>query len=113
MEDKQKKIENRLNQVIKNSGKSLKIISEETQIHYQTLTNYKKGKRTPKNDTMQKLADYFGVSTSYLLGIEGKGEVAKLEKIKAELTIAINECLESFNKANDLLQKYTSNLTGE
>lgn len=70
MDIKQEETENKLSQVIKNSGKPLKVISEETQIGYQTLANYKNGRRTPKNDTMQKLADYFNVSIGYLMGHE-------------------------------------------
>ena len=32
-----------------------------------TLTNWKKGKYTPKPEKLQKIADYFGVPLSYLL----------------------------------------------
>lgn len=55
--------------VIKN-GKTLKEISEETGILYPTLSGYNQGIRTPKKDNAIKLADYFGVSVAYLLGLE-------------------------------------------
>ena len=33
-----------------------------------TLSQYENGKREPDNNTLMQLADYFGVSTDYLLG---------------------------------------------
>lgn len=54
-------------------------VAKETGVTTATLTNWKKGKYTPKPDKLQKIADYFGVSLSYL--INGKDE----EIIKAPL----------------------------
>lgn len=42
-------------------------VAKETGVTTATLTNWKKGKYTPKPDKLQKIADYFGVSLSYLL----------------------------------------------
>lgn len=33
-----------------------------------TISNYEKGTHSPDLDTLQKFAEYFGVSTDYLLG---------------------------------------------
>lgn len=33
-----------------------------------SISGYENGNRSPDTDTLQKLADYFGVSTDYLLG---------------------------------------------
>lgn len=52
------------------TGKTLKEISEETGILYPTLSGYNQGIRTPKRDNAKILADYFGVSVAYLLGLE-------------------------------------------
>ena len=41
-------------------------VSRQTGIATSTLTNWKKGNYTPKNDKLQKIADYFGVSLEYL-----------------------------------------------
>ncbi|MGI5896095.1 MAG: helix-turn-helix domain-containing protein [Oscillospiraceae bacterium] len=43
-------------------------VSKETGISTATLSDWKKGRSTPKMDKMQKIADYFGVSVDYLLG---------------------------------------------
>lgn len=52
------------------SGKTLKKISKETGIAYPTLSGYNQGIRTPKKKNAQILADYFGVSVPYLLGLD-------------------------------------------
>ena len=56
--------------LVKDSKLSLKEISEETGIVYSTLSGYNQGIRTPKKKNAQILADYFGVSIPYLLGID-------------------------------------------
>lgn len=43
-------------------------VSRGTGIATATLTNWKKGKYTPKIDKLQKIADYFGVSITYFTG---------------------------------------------
>ena len=44
-----KKIPNRIGVLIENSGKTLKDISEEIGINYETLSAYKRQTRYPKN----------------------------------------------------------------
>ena len=61
---------NIFSELARNKGKSLKEISEETGILYPTLSGYNQGIRTPKKENAKKLADYFGVSVAYLLGLE-------------------------------------------
>lgn len=65
-----KKIPNRIGVLIDNSGKTLKDISEEIGINYETLSAYKRQTRYPKKENAKKLADYFGVSLPYLLGLD-------------------------------------------
>ena len=55
---------------VKNSKLSLKEISEATGIGYSTIGNYNQGSRTPNAKNAQILADYFGVSIPYLLGLD-------------------------------------------
>lgn len=56
--------------LVKNSKLSLKEISEATGIAYPTLSGYNQGIRTPKKKNAQILAEYFGVSIPYLLGLD-------------------------------------------
>lgn len=57
-------------ELVRNKGKSLKEISEETGIRYSTISNYNQGSRIPNSNNAIMLADYFGVSVAYLLGLE-------------------------------------------
>ena len=56
--------------LVKDSKLSLKEISEITGIGYSTLGNYNQGSRTPNAKNAQILADYFGVTIPYLLGLD-------------------------------------------
>ena len=42
-------------------------VAKETGISTATLTQWKKGLSTPKQDKLQKIADYFGVSLEYIM----------------------------------------------
>ena len=42
-------------------------VSKETGISRSTLSEWKKGTYTPKNDKLQLIADYFGVTLEYLM----------------------------------------------
>lgn len=56
-------------------GVSAYRVAKETGISTATLTQWKKGTSTPKQDKLQKIADYFGVSIEYLMtGEEKEGE---------------------------------------
>ena len=45
-------------------------VAKDTGISQATLSDWKNGKSTPKQDKLQILADYFQVSLNYLLGID-------------------------------------------
>lgn len=50
-------------------------VSKETGVSQSTLSDWKRGISTPKQDKLQKIADYFGVSLEYLMtGKEKDGE---------------------------------------
>ena len=50
-------------------------VAKETGVTTATLTNCKKGNYTPKQDKLQKIADYFGVTIEYLMTGENSSEV--------------------------------------
>lgn len=63
----------------KKNGKTATKIAEELNISNAQLTHWCKGIRNPASDSLQKLANYFGVSVDYLLeddGAEGKNITA-------------------------------------
>ena len=76
-----------------------------------TATRWKQGTATPKADTLQKIADYFGVTTDYLLTGETKKSPASALTEDEEL----NELLEELknNPGKRLLFSKTKNATKE
>lgn len=52
-------------------------VGKETGIPASTFSDWKKGKSKPKNDKLQKIADYFGVTVDYLM--TGKNDIEKKE----------------------------------
>ena len=47
-------------------------VAKVTGVTTATLTSWKQGKYTPKMEKLQKIADYFGVTTEYFTGEEKK-----------------------------------------
>lgn len=56
-------------------------LSKEIDISQSTLSDWKRGRSTPKQDKLQKIADYFGVTIEYLM--TGK----EPEPFEPELTV--------------------------
>lgn len=75
---------NNIAKLIEESGKKIKVISEALDISYPTLSSYNQGIRKPKRDNAQKLADYFGVSVAYILGIDDEKHAPSNLKIVAD-----------------------------
>ncbi len=53
--------------LLKENGVTSYKVSKETGISQVTLSNWKKGVSTPKQDKLQKIADFFGVTIDYLM----------------------------------------------
>lgn len=56
-----------LNKYMELSGKSRNDISRALGISYYTITDWVKGKKYPRMDKVEMLANYFGVPKSYLI----------------------------------------------
>ena len=61
---------NRIRELRAERDLSLMQLEQDVGISYFTLRRYELGDTEPKLKTWQKLADYFGVSVSYLQGVE-------------------------------------------
>lgn len=66
-------------------------VAKATGIDQKTLSNYETGRTNPDSYSIIKLADFFGVTTDYLLGCSesdikgGRDIIKKLEKIEREI----------------------------
>ncbi len=70
---------NRLRFLRSEKGENLEKIAEYLNVSIQTISNYENEKRDMSPDTIIKLAEYFSVSTDYLLG---KSDIRNPEEIK-------------------------------
>lgn len=65
---------NRIEELRKKRGMGQKELAEKIETSQQAISLYERGDREPKLETWQKLASFFGVSVSYLQGIEAYSE---------------------------------------
>lgn len=79
-----------------------------------SISGYENGNRSPDTDTLEKLADYFGVSTDYLLGRTDTPEPTPLDPDEAafqafannpELNVFYKELPESDEEAVERLRE--------
>lgn len=80
----------------KEKGVSPTSVARENGITQQSVSLWKKRGSTPKAETIQKLADYFGVPVDYLLGIN------QLPKTKSGISSAEQELSAILNFLQDL-----------
>lgn len=66
-------------QLLQKYGVSSYKVAKETGVTQSTLSDWKRGRSTPKSENMKKLADYFGVSIDYLM--TGKDDSEKEPKL--------------------------------
>lgn len=59
----------RLNELIVESGKTQNQISSDLRISKQKLSKWKTGYNEPNIDEIIMIANYFGITTDYLLGV--------------------------------------------
>lgn len=79
----------RLEELRKQLGLSQNELAEKLNMTQQRISAYEKGKREPDINTITQLADFFGVSTDYLLG---KSDIRKTDaEIKQEFEFAYHK----------------------
>lgn len=88
------------NNLCEKKGVTAYRIGKETGIATSTFTDWKKGRSTPKQDKLKKIADYFGVTVEYLM----TGEESTLSDENALLDVHISEDFE----LKEAIKKYYS-----
>lgn len=84
-------------QLLQKYGVTAYKVSKETGITQSTLSDWKRGRSTPKTENMKKIADYFGVSVEYLM--TGKDEAKeKASELTARDERDIKKDLDSLRK---------------
>lgn len=90
----------RLEELRKKNGLSQNELAEKLNMTQQRISAYEKGKREPDINTIKQLADFFGVSTDYLLG---KTDIRNPEKKEPDLLdlAKIGFSMDKYNPPNE------------
>lgn len=92
-------------QLLQKYGLTAYKVSKETGITQSTLSDWKRGRSTPKSDNMKKIADFFGVTVDYLM--TGKEEIEK-----KEITLTAKDERDISKDLNNIMAKLTSGEAG-
>ena len=96
---------NRIKELRKSHGLSQTELARETGISNQAVSFYENGKRQPKIETWQKLADYFNVSTRYLMGLNSNDFGNRIKELRIKNGLSQGDLAEKIGvKANTICQ---------
>ena len=110
------KTPNRIGELINSSDKSLKQISQEININYETLSAYKRQLRRPKKENAKILAEYFGVTLPYLLGLDddsgtdGSKKMTPFQSLVRDRDLSLKEISEATGIAYPTLSGYNQGI---
>lgn len=109
-------LKDNLKKLRESKGLTKKQTALELGISERAYITYEYGEREPKLETLQKLADFYGVTTDYLLGRPGAkppespiDEFAKAERLKELEKIIIKEYLELGNEEREAVLDFIRN----
>lgn len=91
-------------QLLQKYGITAYKVSKDTGITQSTLSDWKRGRSTPKTDNMKKIADYFGVSVEYLMtGIEEpkEKEITLTPKDERDIAKDLNSIMEKLRNGEN------------
>ena len=91
-------------QLLQKYGVTAYKVSKETGVTQSTLSDWKRGRSTPKSENMKKIADYFGVTVDYLMtgkaNIEEK-QISLTPKDKRDIAKDLDRIMGEIKKGND------------
>ncbi|MDB6253656.1 helix-turn-helix domain-containing protein [Lactobacillus amylovorus] len=92
-------MKNRIKELREKNNLTLKGLGKKVGLADNTLSQYETGKRHPKFEIWQKLADFFGVSVPYL---QGYVEINIPNDLKFDSKQDAIDCIEKIMKALDI-----------
>lgn len=87
---------NRIKELRMDKGLSQNELAKKVGVSNQLISFYERGKRNPKIETWQKLADFFDVTVPYLQGISKIKEVDELENLIKFSKTPMNKLLKDY-----------------
>ena len=91
-------------QLLQKFGVTAYKVSKATGVTQSTLSDWKRGRSTPKTDNMKKIADYFGVTVDYLMNGEEeppKKETTLTPKDERDIARDLNTLMDKIETGED------------
>lgn len=89
-------------------------VSRATGISQTVFSEWKKGKSTPKTDKLQKIADFFNVPLSFLMGWAQRGVIMtigdRVKKLRTEKGMTQTELAEAIGTTKQNIYKYETGI---
>lgn len=97
---------NRLKEIRQKNCLTLEKLGQKVNIPKNTLSRYESGKREPKIETWKKLADYFNVSTSYLMGLNSNSFGNRIKELRIKNGLSQAELAEKIGVKDNTICQY-------
>ena len=99
----------RLRELRKEKGKTLREVNDDTGISYSGLASIERGENSCNTSTLKILADYYDVPTDYLLGLSNQRNGIKtnnLKELRVNKGLTLRELAENINIDKSTLSRY-------
>lgn len=98
-----KKSSNRIAKLRKEKGLTLQQVADAIGVGNNTISRYENGKREPNLATWLKLANFFGVSVSYITGAsdEPSKNSGRLKSVRNDKGLSLEQMADAYNKEAD------------
>ncbi len=96
-------------QLLQKFGITAYKVSKATGVTQSTLSDWKRGRSTPKTDNMKKIADYFGVTVDYLMNGEEepqKKEITLTPKDERDIAKDLDALMDKLESGEDSPLRY-------
>ena len=100
---------NRLKELRQKNNLTLEKLGQKVNIPKNTLSRYESGKREPKIETWKKLADYFNVSTSYLMGLNNNSFGNRIKELRIKNGLSQGDLAEKIGLTRQAISNYENN----
>lgn len=94
---------NRIKKLRKKAGLNQSQLAQQTGISEQSISKYERGKRNPKIENLEALANFFKVPFSYL---RGKAAVNRLKELRQQAGLSLAEVGKGVGLATNTLSQY-------
>lgn len=97
---------NRLKELRQKNNLTLEKLGQKVNIPKNTLSRYESGKCEPKIETWKKLADYFNVSTSYLMGLNSNSFGNRIKELRIKNGLSQTELADKTGVSEQAISFY-------